>query len=1118
MNILSSLTDKEQRILVKATKILDEAREAGGLSRLALVRSAYKHLESHVADMHAHVEEFSQCYQAIGWELVQLREVQSGIACFDRAIALAPADARSWSQKAVALELLADHEAALRAISRATELEPLAAHHWKQMGEVYEAMGRTTEAANALRQAIVRDPTQLELYDRILQFEPQDGEVQLRKAFALVAAGRSADGLTLAEGLLTQQPPMVRARLVRVDAYEAAGNLQQALHELDAYLADVAHAPEQLMHRASLHRRLGALEESVHDLDAALRVAPDSPHVAAWWCQRSEDLAALGRWSQALDSIERALSLVPADRAMATLKGRLQLGSGDVEGARRTLEEVLLQDPHLLAAVRAKAVLLQQVGDLEGAAAYLDQLLETEPNAEDLRQRADVAMVLDQVDLAIDCYRSAIDRKPQLADIHAALAEAYASAHRYEEAEVAFGRQVRLVAHDAQSWQRRGEMLYYLHRFREARESLLKALELSPSFEEATQALRLVEEAIEGETVEQYCRQLLYYEDELGRRPTKEEVFKLGIPFDMLDKVQHFIDTIPHLEVYELPFEEWEELERISQQLVPKLSCAPELVTLAEVARLLPQADIHRGKEVLGYLRTVATMEIAISPQVDLLLEQRARTVLELPEGERTLPALVGRLGVGLHEAGEILTLLRALRGEKVTMRPDADVPKVALEPGSPLAVGLQLRSGPSSLAQLQALARTVPGEASPISPSTSPTPPRSRGTSKGRGKKGPAKGAKAHVHAAQEDAAPTTEQEATSSPAGGEVTTGRRTRGRAAHHQGSEIHGGSEDLDASTTSRRRHRRGADDGTDPKSSQESLDGGTGDSAQGRSTERRRSRTAHPDSFVDEEGTLDPEAYLSSVLGYKVKPPSKGKKGRGRKAEALVAGSTPADSAVNPFDPVVDHATMSVAEIDDLAKVRGDALKGSPSPRSRGNRQALRDQPDEEQEDEAEDALAESADSTGPAEIPEIDPALLSSLGKDTDVSASGTEETEHILGLAAPEPKVNVRQRKRGSHQARHRESEVEVPSAPSIAQEEDAVATDSVETPHDPEEEGSDAEGEEGAPASQEGDDAPSELHQDEHSPAPASSAAVDGDDEHALPSTAVNRDIPPTGWRDSL
>ncbi|HTK36754.1 MAG TPA: tetratricopeptide repeat-containing glycosyltransferase family protein [Caulobacteraceae bacterium] len=147
-----------------------------------------------------------------------------------------------------------------------------------------------------------------ELYQQLLETDPDQAEVLHRLATIALAEGRVEDGVLLLRRTLALAPQMLAAHLNLALALEHLGQGEAALASYERAIAVAPRHAETHARHGDLMLRLGRYETSLAAYDRALAL---DPRLARAWSNRGLALLGLGRTTEAVESFDGALALDP---------------------------------------------------------------------------------------------------------------------------------------------------------------------------------------------------------------------------------------------------------------------------------------------------------------------------------------------------------------------------------------------------------------------------------------------------------------------------------------------------------------------------------------------------------------------------------------------------------------------------------------------------------------------------------------------------------------------------------------------------------------------------------------------------------------------------------------
>jgi tetratricopeptide (TPR) repeat protein/tRNA A-37 threonylcarbamoyl transferase component Bud32 len=302
-------------------------------------------------------------WTAKGMSLRNLGRIEEALACFDRALAIAPWLKEAWANKGIALFDLCRLEEAIQCENRALELDPMDARPWNEKALCLYELHRFDEA--------------LAHYDKALELNSQAADCWSNRGITLFSLGRYED----------------------------------AIHSYDRALRLNAHDPVYWANKSNSLQELGRIEDALRCIDRALELEPlDS----SYWFSKGACLHLLGRFEEADPCFDRALEINPHDAMAWNSKGiSLQL-QGRFEESLQYQDHAIELDPGFAKAWHDKGLTLCELGFTHEAVACFDRALEREPqNGDWWNDKAAVLLDASLFREAISCLDSALEADPE---------------------------------------------------------------------------------------------------------------------------------------------------------------------------------------------------------------------------------------------------------------------------------------------------------------------------------------------------------------------------------------------------------------------------------------------------------------------------------------------------------------------------------------------------------------------------------------------------------------------------------------------------------------------------------------------------------------------------------
>lgn len=436
-------------------------------------------------------------YFARGQVRLEAGEPSAAIADFSHAIERGGESGDYFIARGSAWSQLGDHDAAVRDFSHAISLAPAAASTLVLRGQSLFALRKLDEALADYDQAVQLDPVCVAAYcgrGRVLAEQRKFDEAiqELNKAERL--DGRCATAYS-----------------VRGNVYFAARRYEDALAQYSRAL-ELTVAPgeraEILYRRAVTHLDLKQAEPAIHDFDESIRLRDNHAGTLVW---RARTLAAVGRFRAAIDDLNRAIRLNPADAPRYR-----KLGQPFAERAFAESTQAPAEDQQPVRSPLDRAVALEFCGRPADALADLAVVLQSEPDHVDanliraeilvqegqdqaasegfsrvlagdsqrlaaLEGRAGCYRRLGEVEPALADLKAAIKLAPKRADLYVARGELFAVAREPDRACNCLSRAIELNRRDARPFVARGRILAAQGRFDDAVNDFSAALQLDPS-------------------------------------------------------------------------------------------------------------------------------------------------------------------------------------------------------------------------------------------------------------------------------------------------------------------------------------------------------------------------------------------------------------------------------------------------------------------------------------------------------------------------------------------------------------------------------------------------------------------------------------------------------------
>lgn len=236
------------------------------------------------------------------------------LSLFERAIALAPDEARYRINRLDALERLGDHEAIMAAVDADAQdtADPALLH---RRASLLRRAGRIAEALRA--------------YDAAVRADPENGEALVEFGQTLILADKHEEAVKLLDFALQAMPGHAGAILALADALNQIDRAPEARDLLLARAGAFNLERDAVYHLslANAHWGCGAHALALEEADAALALGLDTVESRL---VRGKALYHLGRFGEAVADLEMAHSRDPDRHDGAMTLGFAYLSTGDL--------------------------------------------------------------------------------------------------------------------------------------------------------------------------------------------------------------------------------------------------------------------------------------------------------------------------------------------------------------------------------------------------------------------------------------------------------------------------------------------------------------------------------------------------------------------------------------------------------------------------------------------------------------------------------------------------------------------------------------------------------------------------------------------------------------------
>jgi len=557
---------------------------------------------------------------------------KDSLAAIHKALLISPGNLDALKLKKRVHSDVKDFAGVVKACGEILAVDKRDVETYRDMGLAYQALGMNEEALMA--------------FDGAIAVDSMDKRGWNCRGDLLLRLGKTHDALECFEHVLTLSPRDRFALSRRGDVYLDLHDYETALKCFDDGLLLDSMNPDFLTGRARTLIATGKYDDAVKTLTPLLENDPENQSAVK---VKAEALLRLGKYEEALIHFERASSVEPDSSALWRGQGEALLALKKDKDAVPSFERAVTLNPRDVSAWRMKAEAHVRLSDFTSAIAAYNQAIAIDGKDKNLRYSLGFAL----------------ERR---GDFEGALA--------------AYDAALDIDSQDKTLWNGRAIALMSLRRYDEAAKSFDLALRLDPEYAPAIEGKKTATERAHLQQIEAFANVVMEFEKANRRPATKEEIFReCRVPFEILDEVVSYVKEPALVDLEKLAPMQQKRYEQLSGAV---LSFAPSTtgVQLVDIATAMPECSLTDAREVLGYIRSVESVQM--EPSQVQGNDEMVRRALNLPKEEWTLVGLAKNFRIGAMEAKRLETSLRIFRGvpiEKVKPQPELRPPP---RPGAP--------------------------------------------------------------------------------------------------------------------------------------------------------------------------------------------------------------------------------------------------------------------------------------------------------------------------------------------------------------------------------------------------------------------------------------------------
>jgi tetratricopeptide (TPR) repeat protein len=442
-------------------------------------------------------EYVAQCYATRGYAQLCARRFEQAIDDCNLAIEHDATDGEAFAWRGSANAELKQWRPAIDDYLQAIALSPEKHEEYRDILDVHlraaiedftrkiRAGGATADVyrdrglALALRndhEAAVRDLTQA------LQLDASSAEAHLCRAESLVALKQFDKAIGDCTRAIRLGEAGSHVYLARAKALRETGQFDRAVSDLTRVIQLEPNLAEAFYERGLAQQRRNAGEAAVGDFTRAIKL---DANFADAYVARARAHSSRGKYESAANDLARALELRPGDPELLTARGDVYLKLRHAAPALEDFEAVLAQDAVNARAFRGRGIALAQQQDHTAAITELTKAIRLDARDDQAYEaRGDVYLEQQDYERAAADYTKVIDLardRSNLSSIYNRRGIANLDRGEYTAAVDDLDEAIAKNPLDADAYAWRAAALGELRQFREALDSVMKAIELAPA-------------------------------------------------------------------------------------------------------------------------------------------------------------------------------------------------------------------------------------------------------------------------------------------------------------------------------------------------------------------------------------------------------------------------------------------------------------------------------------------------------------------------------------------------------------------------------------------------------------------------------------------------------------
>jgi|GEM_PF-465038 len=394
---------------------------------------------------------------------------ESGIACFDKAIAINPAYSDAYYNRANAYHDKGNLEQAVSDYSKAIEINPVYLKAYYNRGVFYYDKGNLVQAISD--------------YNKVIAINPAYSDVYYNRAKAYYDKGDLEQAISDYSRAIEINPAYTKVYRSRGSAYFDKGDFEQAISDYSRAIEINPKDSEAYNNRGIAYHKKGKLGQAVSDYSKAIEINPKNSEA---YNNRGITYHKKGDYEQAITDYSKAIEINPKDSEAYNNRGVVYFVKGKLEQAIADYNKAIEINPKDSEAYNNRGMAHHKKGNLELAIVDYSKTIEINPKySEAYNNRGMAHHKKGNLVQAVSDYSKAIEINPAYSKAYCNRGSVYHDKDDLVQAITDYSKGIEINPKDAEAYNSRGIAYHVRGKLELAIADYSKAIEINPAYSKA---------------------------------------------------------------------------------------------------------------------------------------------------------------------------------------------------------------------------------------------------------------------------------------------------------------------------------------------------------------------------------------------------------------------------------------------------------------------------------------------------------------------------------------------------------------------------------------------------------------------------------------------------------